>query len=95
MSICAIGTGYAGLVTGTVFADRGDDVICVDRDRAKIEGPERELMPIYEHELEEMGARDADNRRLAFATEADEAIPRSELAFALSALRPSNPASST
>ncbi|MBI3630423.1 MAG: hypothetical protein HY217_12755, partial [Candidatus Rokubacteria bacterium] len=36
MNICVVGTGYVGLVTGAVFADLGNDVVCVDKDAAKI-----------------------------------------------------------
>ena len=48
MNICVVGTGYVGLVTGAVFADLGNDVVCVDNDRAKIEALKAGRMPIYE-----------------------------------------------
>src|SRR3990172_9177650 len=57
MNICVVGTGYVGLVTGAVFADLGNDVVCVDNDRAKIEALKAGRMPIYEPGLEEMVAR--------------------------------------
>jgi UDPglucose 6-dehydrogenase len=47
MNICVVGTGYVGLVTGAVFADLGNDVICVDNDRAKIALLRSGSMPIY------------------------------------------------
>ena len=69
MNICVVGTGYVGLVTGAVFADLGNDVVCVDKDRAKIEALRAGRMPIYEPGLEEMVARNVDDGRLAFTTD--------------------------
>jgi UDPglucose 6-dehydrogenase len=54
MNISVIGTGYVGLVTGSVFADLGNEVVCVDKDEAKIDRLGRCEMPIYEPGLEEM-----------------------------------------
>ncbi len=81
MNVCVVGTGYVGLVTGAVFADLGNDVICVDSDRAKIEGLLRGLMPIYEPGLEEMVHRNVEDGRLAFATSLEEGVRRSEIIF--------------
>ena len=69
MNICVVGTGYVGLVTGAVFADLGNDVICVDNDRAKIEFLGAGRMPIYEPGLEEMVTRNTEDGRLAFTTD--------------------------
>ena len=81
MNVCVVGTGYVGLVTGAVFADLGNDVICVDSDRAKIEGLLRGLMPIYEPGLEEMVHRNVEDGRLAFTTSLEEGARRSEIIF--------------
>jgi UDPglucose 6-dehydrogenase len=81
MNICVAGTGYVGLVTGAVFADLGNDVICVDKDDAKIAALSAGRMPIYEPGLEEMVARNAADRRLAFTTDLGAAVPRSEIVF--------------
>jgi UDPglucose 6-dehydrogenase len=81
MNICVAGTGYVGLVTGAVFADLGNDVICVDTDGAKIAALSAGRMPIYEPGLEEMVARNAADRRLAFTTDLGAAVPRSEIVF--------------
>jgi UDPglucose 6-dehydrogenase len=81
MNICVAGTGYVGLVTGAVFADLGNDVICVDTDDAKIAALSAGRMPIYEPGLEEMVARNAADRRLAFTTDLGAAVPRSEIVF--------------
>src|SRR5712691_996348 len=81
MNICVVGTGYVGLVTGAVFADLGNDVICVDKDREKIEGLNRGRMPIYEPGLEEMVARNVADGRLAFTTHLAEGVRKSEIIF--------------
>jgi len=81
MNICVAGTGYVGLVTGAVFADLGNDVICVDKDDEKITALSAGRMPIYEPGLEEMVARNAADRRLAFTTDLGAAVPRSEIVF--------------
>ena len=57
MNICVVGTGYVGLVTGAVFADLGNDVVCVDNDAAKSPRCRPGTMPIYEPGLEEMVTR--------------------------------------
>ena len=49
-----IGTGYVGLVTGSVFADLGNDVVCVDKDEAKIRMLRKGKMPIFEPGLEDV-----------------------------------------
>src|ERR1700675_1910069 len=54
MNICVVGTGYVGLVTGAVFADLGNDVVCVDNDRAKIDALKAARMPLYQPSLAEM-----------------------------------------
>jgi len=81
MNICVVGTGYVGLVTGAVFADLGNDVLCVDNDRAKIESLKAGRMPIYEPGLEEMVTRNVDDRRLAFSTELGAAVRHSDVIF--------------
>ena len=48
MKIAVVGTGYVGLVTGTCFADSGNEVICIDKDEAKIAVLEKGKIPIYE-----------------------------------------------
>jgi UDPglucose 6-dehydrogenase len=68
MNICVVGTGYVGLVTGAVFGDLGNDVVCVDNDAAKIAELEAGRMTIYEPGLEEMVARNVADGRLAFTT---------------------------
>ncbi|MBI3028485.1 MAG: UDP-glucose/GDP-mannose dehydrogenase family protein [Candidatus Rokubacteria bacterium] len=81
MNICVVGTGYVGLVTGAVFADLGNDVICVDNVREKIEGLKQGRMPIYEPGLEEMVARNVADGRLTFTTSLADGVKRSEIVF--------------
>ncbi len=54
MKLCMIGTGYVGLVSGTCFADIGNQVICVDKDKNKIDKLNSGISPIYEPGLDEL-----------------------------------------
>jgi UDPglucose 6-dehydrogenase len=81
MNICVVGTGYVGLVTGAVFADLGNDVVCVDNDRAKVEALKAGRMPIYEPGLEEMVARNAGDQRLAFTTDMGAGVRHGDVIF--------------
>ncbi len=81
MNVCVIGTGYVGLVTWAVFADLGNDVVCVDKDAAKIERLTQGVMPIYEPGLEEMVTRNMEEKRLSFTTELREGVKRSSVVF--------------
>ena len=68
MNVCVIGTGYVGLVTGACFAEFGVNVICADKDEAKIDVLERGEIPIYEPGLEALVKRNVSQGRLAFTT---------------------------
>jgi UDPglucose 6-dehydrogenase len=81
MNICVVGTGYVGLVTGAVFADLGNEVVCVDNQPAKIAGLTAGRMPIYEPGLEEMVARNVADGRLTFTTDLTAAVRRSLIVF--------------
>ncbi len=81
MNICVVGTGYVGLVTGAVFADLGNDVVCVDKVKEKIEGLKQGRMPIYEPGLEEMVARNVADGRLTFTTTLADGVKKSEIIF--------------
>jgi len=81
MNVCVIGTGYVGLVTGVVFADLGNDVVCVDSDEKKIDMLNRGVMPIYEPGLEEVVKRNVEDGRLLFTTDTGEGVRRSEVIF--------------
>src|SRR5438093_2554056 len=81
MNICVVGTGYVGLVTGAVFADLGNEVVCVDNVPDKIAALDAGQMPIYEPGLEEMVARNVADRRLSFTTDLAAAVRRSVIVF--------------
>jgi UDPglucose 6-dehydrogenase len=81
MNVAVVGTGYVGLVTGAVFADLGNDVICVDKDAAKIDRLRCGQMPIYEPGLEEMVHRNAGDGRLHFTTDLAQTVRRSDIIF--------------
>jgi UDPglucose 6-dehydrogenase len=81
MNICVVGTGYVGLVTGAVFADLGNDVVCVDNDHAKIEALRGGRMPIYEPGLEEMVVRNRDDGRLTFSTDLPGSVQHADVIF--------------
>jgi len=80
-SLCVIGAGYVGLVTGTCFADLGNRVICLDIDEDRIERLRNGVMPIYEPGLEEMVRRNAASGRLRFTTSYEEGLAEAELAI--------------
>lgn len=76
-----IGSGYVGLVTGTCFADMGNQVCCVDIDARKIENLKKGIVPIYEPGLEEMVLRNHREGRLRFTTRLAEGLADSQFAF--------------
>ena len=81
MRVAVIGTGYVGLVTGTCFSDMGNEVWCVDVDRAKIERLKRGEIPIYEPGLSEMVKKNHESGALNFTTEIGEALKRCNICF--------------
>src|SRR6266704_5337 len=81
MNICVVGTGYVGLVTGAVFADLGNEVVCVDNQVDKVAELRAGRMPIYEPGLEEMVARNVADGRLSFSTDLADGVRRSVIVF--------------
>jgi len=81
MNICVVGAGYVGLVTGAVFADLGNEVVCVDNVADKIDALRAGHLPIYEPGLEEMVARNMGDGRLSFTTDVAAAVRDSVIVF--------------
>jgi len=80
-TICVIGTGYVGLVTGTCFADLGNHVTCVDIIPEKIQRLQEGILPIYEPGLEEMVERNVNGGRLHFTTSYNEGLDNADFIF--------------
>jgi UDPglucose 6-dehydrogenase len=76
-----VGTGYVGLVTGTGFAETGNDVVCADLDAGKIERLQRGEVPIFEPGLDTMVQNNMEGGRLRFTTEVEAAIADAEAIF--------------
>jgi UDPglucose 6-dehydrogenase len=81
MKLAIVGTGYVGLVTGTCFAESGNNVICVDKLAAKIDDLNNGRIPIYEPGLEELVENNVRDGRLHFTTDLDAAVNHSEIVF--------------
>jgi len=81
MKICMIGSGYVGLVTGACLAEMGNDIICVDEDKKKIDLLEKGEIPIYEPGLKDMVIRNRDEGRLRFTLDLAEGVNSSLLCF--------------
>ncbi len=81
MKIAVIGTGYVGLVSGTCFADSGNDVTCVDIDEKKVEQLKEGNIPIYEPGLKHIFSRAIRENRLQFTTDLSDAVKEAEIVF--------------
>ena len=81
MKVAVVGTGYVGLVTGTCFAESGNDVVCVDNNPAKIELLNGGGVPIYEPGLTELVQKNRKEGRLAFTTDLAAAVQGARLTF--------------
>jgi UDPglucose 6-dehydrogenase len=81
VKISVIGTGYVGLVSGTCFAEMGNDVICVDIDEKKVNSLKQGIIPIYEPGLERMVLENYKKGTLAFTTDIKYALDNSTICF--------------
>ena len=81
MNIAVVGTGYVGLVTGTCFAETGNNVICVDINAEKVRKMQDGIIPIYEPHLDALFIRNIKQGRLSFTTDLSMAIEKSKIVF--------------
>ena len=81
MKIAVVGTGYVGLVTGTCFADSGNEVTCVDINKAKVDALNRGEIPIYEPGLAELVEHNVEAKRLTFTTDLAAAVKPAEVVY--------------
>ncbi|AQS49019.1 MULTISPECIES: UDP-glucose/GDP-mannose dehydrogenase family protein [Thioclava] len=81
MKIAMIGTGYVGLVSGVCFSDFGHEVVCVDKNPAKIEMLEGGRVPIYEPGLDDLMVKNVEGGRLSFTTDLKKAVAGADAVF--------------
>ena len=81
MKICFIGTGYVGLVSGVCFSDLGNNVICIDKDKDKLDRLENGIIPIFEPGLSELVKKNIDAGRLSFSDDLISSINKSDIVF--------------
>lgn len=81
MNITVVGTGYVGLVTGTCFAETGNNVVCVDIDENKIKGLRNGEIPIFEPGLDLLFERNTGQGRLSFTTDLAEGTNHGDVIF--------------
>ena len=81
MNITVVGTGYVGLVSGTCFAEMGNNVICVDINQKKIDQLNKGEIPIYEPQLDLLIERNRKQERLSFTTSLKDAIENAQVIF--------------
>jgi UDPglucose 6-dehydrogenase len=79
--IAVVGTGYVGLVTGTCFAETGNQVVCIDIDKSKVERMRNGEVPIYEPNLDVLFERNVNAGRLTFTTDLEKGINDAEIIF--------------
>lgn len=81
MNIAVVGTGYVGLVSGTCFAETGNQVVCIDVDEEKVKQMKAGKIPIYEPGLEILFERNTRQKRLTFTTSLEEGVKDAEVIF--------------
>ena len=81
MKICMLGAGYVGLVSGACFSDLGNNVVCADVDKKKIDILNSGKIPIYEPVLNELVKKNFQQKRLSFTSDISSSIKSSDIIF--------------
>ena len=81
MNITIIGTGYVGLVTGTCLADVGNNVLCLDVEKKKIESLKRGVIPIFEPGLESLVKKNIQSGKLNFTSDIEKSVFYGDVQF--------------
>src|SRR5881227_2933969 len=81
MKIAVVGSGYVGLVAGACLAENGNDVVCIDKEPAKVKALQRGKIPIYEPGLEELVRRNRAEKRLTFTTALERGVRGAQIVF--------------
>ena len=81
MKVSVIGTGYVGLVTGTCLAETGNNVLCIDIDKTKVDKMKKGVLPIYEPHLDVLFQRNIKANRLNFSTSLEEGLEHGDIIF--------------
>lgn len=81
MQIAVIGTGYVGLVSGACFAELGHNVVCVDKQKFKVDALKKGRIPIYEPDLEKVVLTNVKEKRLSFTTRMADAVKKADIVF--------------
>jgi UDPglucose 6-dehydrogenase len=81
MEIAVVGSGYVGLVTGTCFAETGNNVTCVDIDASKVQRMQAGEIPIFEPHLDVLFERNIREKRLRFTTDLKSAVDEAQIIF--------------
>lgn len=81
MKLAVIGSGYVGLVAGACFAESGNQVICMDNDRKKIDSLKKGMIPIYEPGLDTLVKRNVESGKLTFSTDMELTVKNSDILF--------------
>src|ERR1700740_2614574 len=81
MKVAVVGTGYVGLVTGTCLAEMGNEVACIDIDKAKVKRMQQGEVPIYEPELDMYFQRNVNEKRLTFTDSLQAGIEEAAVIF--------------